>query len=388
MRPRESSRFRPRPRLTILGRSFSTFHVCGMTGLLVGTAVALTLADRAGLSQAVVVVLLCSGLLTFLALAMVTKIVTGRESLVYYHHEIAILTVAAALLASLQLPVLAYLDVTALGIGVFLAFGRCGCLMVGCCQGKPHKWGIRYGLEHSREGFPDWYVGARLFPVQALEALIVALIVIAGAASIIDRNPAGTAWSLYVVAYSTARIWLEELRGDGVRPYWLRLSEAQWTSLALIAAVVFAEWQGRVPWTAWHAAAFAISAASMLWLAVRRTGVNAILNARHAGEIAAIVNRSPAGMSSIEVRRTSHAIGVSTQPLPAMGGADATLYSLSRAGDRLTTPEAASLARLIVDVAAPADAEHEIVRGGHDVFHLIVRRRGQMVSPHSSSAER
>jgi prolipoprotein diacylglyceryltransferase len=361
------------PRLRILGRSWSSFQVCGVIGLALGTSLALSLASYAGLSRVVVVVLLSSGLVTFLALAMGHKIVTGREALVYYHHEIAILSVAAALLATLQLPVLPYLDVTALGLGVFLACGRIGCLMVGCCHGKPGRWGVRYGVEHAVEGFPGCYVGARLFPVQALEAVLVALVVAAGAIAILQRQPAGTAWSLYVVSYAAARVWLEELRGDGIRPYALRLSEAQWTSLAIILAVVLAGWQGRVPWSPWHGAAALITAASLAWIAARRHGRRALLHPRHAGEIAEIVNAAPSVGAPIAVQRTSQTIGVSTQPLGPHGADDTRLYSISRADRRLTLDEAAGVARLIADLVA-AGASRELVRGGRDVFHLIVHR--------------
>jgi hypothetical protein len=359
-----------RPRIVVLGRSWSSFHICGVTGLALGTSLALTLAAHAGLSRDVVVVLLASGVFTFLALAMATKIVTGRESLVYYHHEVAILSVSAGLLAALELPVLPYLDVTALGLGVFLVCGRCGCLLVGCCHGKPYRWGIRYGPEHAAEGFPSCYVGARLFPVQALEAILVALIVSVGAFAVLLGRPAGTAWSLYIVSYSTARIWLEELRGDGARPYWLRLSEAQWTSLALILAIVAGERQGRLSWSWWHASACAIAALSLLWLAVRRRGRHALLHPQHAGEIAEIVHAAPSTGRGVAVYRTSQTIGVSSQPL---GGINAAmLYSISRADRGLTAEEAASIATLIVDLAAPAAAAPELMRGGHDVFHLIV----------------
>jgi prolipoprotein diacylglyceryltransferase len=361
------------PRLRIFGRSWSSFQVCGVTGLVLGTALALSLASHAGLSRAVVAMLLATGVATFLALAMATKIVTGREALVYYHHEIVILSVAAVVLAALRLPVLAYLDVTALGLGVFLACGRIGCLMVGCCHGKPGRWGIRYGVEHAVEGFSGCYVGARLFPVQALEASVVALVVAAGAMAILQGQPPGTAWSLYVVTYAAARVWLEELRGDGVRPYALRLSEAQWTSLAIILAVVLAGWQGRVPSSPWHGVAAIVTAVSMVWIAGRRHGRRALLHPRHAGEIAEIVSAAAPAGAPIAVHRTSHTIGVSTQPLGSRGADDAMLYSISRADRRLTLDEASGIARFIVDLVA-AGASRELVRGGRDVFHLIVRR--------------
>lgn len=81
---------------------------------------------------------------TFLALAMAAKIVPGKETLVYYQHEIAVMITATFLWRMLRQPVLCYLDVTILGVGLFLAFGRVGCLMVGCCHGRPSPWGVCY----------------------------------------------------------------------------------------------------------------------------------------------------------------------------------------------------------------------------------------------------
>lgn len=368
------ARITMRPRLTICGRSWSSFHVCGLTGLLLGTTLALALAGHSGLSRLVVALLLACGVATFLLLAMVTKIVTGREALVYYHHEIAILSVCAALLAMLRLPVLAYLDVTALGLGVFLACGRCGCLLVGCCHGRPWRWGVRYGDAHAVEGFPRGYVGARLFPVQALEALVVTLIVVAGAVAIVFDQPPGTAWSLYIVSYSLARIWLEELRGDGVRPYWWRVSEAQWTSLVLILAVVVGGWQERLPPSTWHVGAAVAAMVSIAWVALRRSSTRALLQSRHVGEIAALVNRPPSARDAIAVHCTSQALAVSSEWLPDGECEGAMLCSISHADRTLTAGEARSLARLVGDLAAVSSRATQFVRGGHDVVHVIVPR--------------
>jgi prolipoprotein diacylglyceryltransferase len=360
-----------RPRVSILGAQRSSFHVCGVTGLVLGALLAMFLAGRSGLSSAIVCGLLAMGVLTFLALTMATTIVTGTEALVYYHHEVAVLTMSAVLLNGLRQPVLPYLDVTALGLGVFLLCGRVGCLMVGCCHGRPHGWGVRYSRAHADEGFPACYVGATLFPVQALEALAVASIVAAGSSLVLRGYPPGAAVSWYIVSYSTARIWLEELRGDRVRPYWLRLSEAQWTSAILILSVILGEWQGRLPYSAWHVVMLAAAGASLVLLAFGRTPADAIVHPRHASEIAAIV-KSPAQArrGAVTVQRTSLRVGVSTQPLDLDRGA--VLYSLSRADRALTPPEARALARLIVNLLSRDARRQELRRGHHEVFHLIL----------------
>lgn len=103
----------------------------------------------------------------FLGMVMATKIITGEERLSYCDHEIVIMVVAALFLWLTHQPILFYLDITILGIGTFLFCGRIGCLMVGCCHGRPYHWGVCYRPEHAAVGFPPYYVGVRLFPIQA-----------------------------------------------------------------------------------------------------------------------------------------------------------------------------------------------------------------------------
>ena len=98
---------------------------------------------------------------TFCLLAMTMKVVIGREALIYYHHEIAVLSVTAGLVALTGAPVLDHLDATALGLGTFLAFGRVGCLFSGCCHGRPARAGVRYGAAHP---VPRYLLGRRAVP--------------------------------------------------------------------------------------------------------------------------------------------------------------------------------------------------------------------------------
>ena len=184
-------------------------------------------------------------------------------------------------------------------------------------------------------------------------------------------DPAGAALSWYIVSYSAARIWLEELRGDRLRPYWLRLSEAQWTSLLLILTVVLGEWQGRLPYSAWHVVMCGAAALSLIVLALGRTPARALVHPRHASEVAAIVKSAPVpARGAVTVQRTSLSVGVSTQPLDDARGA--ILYSLSRANRHLTPPEARALARLIVNLRSRSGSRQQLLRGRDDVFHLIV----------------
>lgn len=358
--------------LPLFGARVHSFRACGCMGLVLATALAICLAVHAGLSLGVATLLLVSGLLTALTLAMATKVLTGHETLIYYHHEVAILLTAAAVLSALDQPVLPYLDVNALWLGAFLACGRAGCLMVGCCHGRPHRWGVQYSEEHAAAGFAPCYVGVPLFPVQVLESAVVLSIVATGAWLFLQDGPPGTVLSTYVVAYSLARIGLEELRGDDARPYWGRFSEAQWTSLLLIAGMLLGEWQGRLPWSGWHMAMGAAAVLSMLVLATARRSSRLLLQPRHAGEVATIVRTASNRQGHVQVLRTSQTVGISTQPLGRVADAQAVLYSLSRANSSLTQPEARALAGLITNLARVRN-KPELRPGRHGVFHLILR---------------
>jgi len=63
------------------------FQGCGYIGFGAACALATGLARYGGLSLWIVAALAVSGAITFFALAMATKIVTGAETLTYYHHQ-------------------------------------------------------------------------------------------------------------------------------------------------------------------------------------------------------------------------------------------------------------------------------------------------------------
>lgn len=360
------------PGVVLFGRRFHSFRVCGVAGILLATGVTAALIAATGLSFAVGAVLLASGLATFVVLALATKVVTGSETLIYYHHEIAILLVAAGVLTLSGRAALPYLDLNALWLGIFLSCGRAGCLMVGCCHGRPHHWGVRYTEAHAAEGFPPVYVGVRLFPVQALESVVVIGIVVAGVVQLLQGRPAGTVLSTYVVTYAAARIGLEELRGDAARPSWRGFSEGQWTSLALVASVLLGEWQGRLPMSRWHAGIGVAAALAMLCLALARPRAREALQPRHAHEVAEIVRLPETPTRVPRVHRTSRTIGISMQTMVGQPSAPTTLYCLSRADRAMTPSEARAMAGLIANVAGPG-GRAELLRGRPGIFHLIIR---------------
>ena len=377
-----------RPEVYLFRQRRSAFQIFGLAGLALAILLAYTLAWSRGLSLGVMAAVTGVGVLTLLGLAMTTKIITGRERLTYYHHEIAILLAIIGLLLLLRQPVLPYLDVAVLGVGAFLTCGRLGCLMVGCCYGRPFQWGACYSPAHARAGFPRYLVGVRLLPVQAVESIWVAVTVLAGSGLVLAGAAPGTALAWYVVAYDLGRFSFEFLRGDADRPYYRSFSEAQWTSLLLMAVVVGAELAGVLPFYSWHAGLAVLPGLVMAGLALyRRFGGETryqLLHARHIKEVAQVVNPrfnpvypglavpSPAVVpAAIPVSCTSLGLQISLGQIEP-GTAPVYQYTLSSQYAPLTRKTAAALAGLILHLAGPSGAG-KLIEGRRGVFHLLIQ---------------
>jgi Prolipoprotein diacylglyceryl transferase len=373
------------------GGIWPAFQVCGYTGLALAVLVALTLTARLGLSQVMTVALILAAILTFFGLVMATKIITGEERIIYYHHEIAVMVVAAFLLWILGHPVLPYLDVLILGVGAFLVCGRVGCLMVGCCHGRPHRWGVCYREEHADAGFTPYFVGVRLFPVQVVESLWVFFVVTTGVTFVLNGHPAGAALAWYVVTYDLGRFCFEFLRGDPNRSYLWGFSQPQWISLLLMCGVVWAEVANVLPLHLWHVAATAFLALVMgaIGLARRfsRTTRHRLLHPRHVKEVAEAMSLSSspatgakaASQWTVLPRKNSipaH-IGYTSLGVQISGGkvngaaGDTYHYTLSCRDGGMTEETARILAGLILQLRQAIGAG-EFVKGNQNVFHLLI----------------
>jgi hypothetical protein len=243
----------PRP-TTPAGRS--RFLLLGVAGYLVGGALGSGLAAVTGLSPLLVVLLTVLSGLTFFAVALVTKIVVGRESLIYLHHELAILAVTATVLATLHAPVLAYLDIVQIGVSTFLAFGRIGCWTAACCHGRPCSWGTTHGDAHVSAGLPPEYRQVPLFPTQLVEAALASALVVAGASLVLAGAPPGVPLTVSVVVYGVARWMLEPLRGDVGRAFVRGVAHTRVTILGQHLVLAGLALAGRLPLPAvWAAAA-------------------------------------------------------------------------------------------------------------------------------------
>jgi prolipoprotein diacylglyceryltransferase len=216
----------PRTRFGRATREVPAFRTCGVTGFYVAVVVVLGGALLAGRSLLVAAALCAVCGVLFFVYAYARRWIGGVESLVLLEGVWFAELCAAGVLWALGEPVLAYLDLVAVGFSFFLTGGRVGCLLVGCCHGRPSALGIRYGEEAARDGFPRHLVGVRLLPVPALEAGALLVIGTSGLVAL-SSAPAGAVFTWFLVSYSVVRFGLEGLRGDE-RPHVAGLSVNRW----------------------------------------------------------------------------------------------------------------------------------------------------------------
>ena len=331
------------------------FRTLMVAGLLAGALMAVATMLATGRSLRHIAVVVGAVVLTFVLLALGTKAVTGQERLTQLHHQIAALAVVVTALHVTGAPVLATLDATALGAGLGIAVGRVGCLLAGCCHGRPAARGIRYGPDHLALGFPSHLVGVVLVPVQVIESLGLVAIVAAGFALVAGGAEPGTGVAFYLGSYAVLRFGMEILRGDEERPFAGGLSEAQWTSLALAAAVAGSGLGRIVPGRWWHAVPLALVAAPAVWLVLRRRAPR-LSSPAHVRELAELPG------SAAEPATTS--LGVRVSAGHAGGLAH---YTISGVGRR----EAGVVAELLVRLRHPGGTAR-VVDGRVGALHAVV----------------
>ena len=350
------------PDLRWAGRSVPIFRLTALAGTAAAVTLAVWQASVLGGSPLVQLALCCAAVLTFLTLVFVTKAIAGGEILVYYHHEIAVLAVTAALCAAFGLTAGHHLDATALGLGACLAFGRVGCVAAGCCHGRPAAHGIVYGEHYARE-LPVWLLGRRLVPVQLIEAGCVVLLVAVGCVAIADSQVPGAAFVWYVEGYAVVRFFAEELRGDSCRRFAAGVSEAQWTSLVLASCMALLGVTGVTPGGAAGVGALILILAGAAIVRHRaRRGNGDVLAPRHVRELARLARRPALGVTSLGVQVSAGRVGLAEH------------WSMSRRGRALTAREATILAEQLVAIRRPHAPSPDVVPGVAGVFHVLLPR--------------
>jgi hypothetical protein len=229
------------------GRTRPAFQLYAGLGLAMSVAAALVLVHVRGLAPAWMAAAIAGAGAACWILALGYKVITGEERLVFLHHAALAIAAAALTLHAAGEPVLPYVEVLAICFGLLLAVGRLGCLHAGCCHGRPHDWGVRYGARHVEEGFPPALEGVRLLPVQLLESAWTGSAALACALSLAAGTPTGLALACFLPLYAVCRFVCECFRGDSVRTWRGPLSEAQWICAGLCAVSLFSQITGALP---------------------------------------------------------------------------------------------------------------------------------------------
>ena len=127
-----------------------------------------------------------------------------------------------------RLPVYGTLDLIAPFVALGQAIGRVGCLLNGCCFGKPSGFGIYFKTHHSV-----------LIPTQIYSSLFLVIIFIILRRTQDKPHREGMIFSLYLVLYSAQRFFIEFWRADNeVIFFGLTLFQ-----LISIAVFFFAGWK-------------------------------------------------------------------------------------------------------------------------------------------------
>jgi phosphatidylglycerol:prolipoprotein diacylglycerol transferase len=159
-----------------------------------------------------------------------------RSGGVFYGGLIAAVAVALIYLRRHKLPLWTTTDVFAPGIALGHIVGRMGCLLAGCCFGRPTSvpWAITFTnpLAAANVGTP---LGIPLHPTQLYEAGAELLILVF--LLLWERRglgfPGRTFWS-YMLLYGVSRFAIEFYRGDSRGMVFQTLSTSQFVSVILV----------------------------------------------------------------------------------------------------------------------------------------------------------
>jgi phosphatidylglycerol:prolipoprotein diacylglycerol transferase len=161
-----------------------------------------------------------------------------RGGLVYYGGLVGA-SVAVIIFAWLKkLPLWRLADVLAPSVALGSFFGRWGCLMNGCCYGRPTTmpWGIQFPKGH--ESYPEY-----VHPTQIYDSLLNLALYAFLAWLYRRRKFNGQIFGVYLICYAVLRSFVELFRGDYTQEhYWNGMTPAQMVSVGIVAAGILLLW--------------------------------------------------------------------------------------------------------------------------------------------------
>ena len=159
----------------------------------------------------------------------------ARSGGVFYGGLIVAFAVGFWYMRKHHLPVWPVADAMAPGLALGHVVGRFGCLLAGCCYGRPTAlpWGVTFTdpFAASNVGTP---LHVALHPTQLYDGGAEFLILIfLLATEKYWRHRAGWTWWIYILLYAISRFFIEFFRGDP-RGFTMGFSTSQWISMGLV----------------------------------------------------------------------------------------------------------------------------------------------------------
>ncbi len=158
-----------------------------------------------------------------------------QGGLVYYGGFIGATLAGTAYALWKKLPVWRTADVLAPSIALGSVFGRAGCLLNGCCYGRPTDapWAITFTnpQAHELSGTP---LNVPLHPTEVYDALLNLGLYLFLAWLFRRKKFDGQVFATYLICYAITRSITEAFRGDYTNlHYHLGLSPAQWIGVPI-----------------------------------------------------------------------------------------------------------------------------------------------------------
>jgi len=155
--------------------------------------------------------------------------------LVYYGGFIGATIAGYIYICWKKMPLWKTADVLAPSIALGSVFGRAGCLLNGCCYGRPTDlpWAITFTNPQAQElsGTP---LGIPLHPTQIYDGLLNLALYFFLAWLFRHKKFDGQIFATYLMCYSVARALVEHFRGDySDLHYHLGLTPAQWIGVPI-----------------------------------------------------------------------------------------------------------------------------------------------------------
>jgi phosphatidylglycerol:prolipoprotein diacylglycerol transferase len=229
-----------------LDRPIYSYGVLVVLGIAVGLAISMARASRFELPRFDALALglcgvvggLIGGVVLYYAvhfrMFLVEPALLLQPGLVFYGGLVGGAAGAALYCRAYAIPLPLAADLIAPGLAIGHALGRVGCLMGGCCYGRPVAASFPLAVE---------LAGTTRHPVQLYEA--AGLLVLGALLLVLTRavqRYAGALFALYLAGYALLRLATESLRGDDFERGFVvpgRLSTSQFiAALTFSAAVV------------------------------------------------------------------------------------------------------------------------------------------------------